>query len=81
MRLIDADKLLKDIEELKLSPWFNRGKMQNDNFPFLHTLYLERKEAVEIVEKLCINDAKTITPLELLANGKKEGVENEQATD
>lgn len=56
MRLIDADDLLKEIEELKKSPWFNNGR----GGCVLHGLYLERKEAVEMVEDICIKQAPTI---------------------
>lgn len=48
-RLIDADKLLKDIAELKQSPWFNSKYG-----------YADRKEAVEIIEDLCIKKEPTI---------------------
>lgn len=57
MRLIDADALLKEIEELKKSPWFNYGRGACNP---LHGLYLERKEAVEMVEDICIKQAPTI---------------------
>ena len=43
MRLIDAGKLLEGISELKQSPWFNSKYG-----------YADRKEAVEIIEDLCI---------------------------
>ena len=52
MRLIDADALLHEIEELKKSPWFN-----DDSYPGSHSV---RKEAVEIIEDLCIKDAPTV---------------------
>ena len=50
MDLIDREPLLANIDKLKQSPWFNRYKNGN----FLHGAYLESKEAVEIVEDLCI---------------------------
>lgn len=52
MRLIDADALLHEIGDLKKSPWFN-----DDSYPGSHAV---RKEAVEIVEDLCIKDAPTV---------------------
>lgn len=51
-RLIDADALKKSIEELKRSPWFN--SVLN---PAWHAGI---KEAVEVVEHLCIDKAPTI---------------------
>ena len=50
MRLIDADALLLEIAELKKSPWYN------DNY----WGYSIRKEAVEIIEDLCIKTAPTV---------------------
>lgn len=49
MKLIDADALLEGIAELKQSPWFNNKYG-----------YADRKEAVEIVEDLCIKNEPTI---------------------
>ena len=49
MRLIDADALLEGIAELKRSPWY-----ENYSGRFF------RKEAVEIVEDLCIKKAPTV---------------------
>ena len=54
-RLIDADKLLKGIAELKQSPWFNNIYG-----------YADRKEAVEIIEDLCIKMAPTIDAVEVV---------------
>lgn len=56
MELIDRERLLVDVASLKQSPWFNRGK----NEQFLHSVYLERKEAVETVEDLCIKSEPTV---------------------
>ena len=56
-RLIDANHLLNEIEKLKMSPWFVLGKDPDHK---LHGLYLERKEAVEVVEDLCIKKEPTI---------------------
>lgn len=58
MRLIDADALLHEIEELKKSPWFN-----DDSYPGSHAV---RKEAVEIIEDLCIKDAPTVDAVEVV---------------
>lgn len=61
MRLIDADSVLKGIDELKQSPWFNRGKEVVESDPgFQHIGYLERKEAVEVVRDLCIRQEPTV---------------------
>ena len=49
---IDREKLLAEIDKLKLSPWFNRGK--NVKADYQHCMYLERKEGVEVVVDLCI---------------------------
>ena len=49
MRLIDAEKLLEGIAELKQSPWFNSKYG-----------YADRKEAVETIEYLCIKKEPTI---------------------
>ena len=51
-RLIDADALKKSIEELKRSPWFN--SVLN---PAWHAGI---KEAVEVVELVCIDKEPTI---------------------
>ena len=56
MDTIDRDKLLKDIEDLKKSTWFNLGKDPSTlgrltkYYPDFHLGYIERKEAVEILE-------------------------------
>lgn len=49
MRLIDADKLLEGIAELKQSPWFNSKYG-----------YADRKEAIETIEDLCIKKEPTV---------------------
>lgn len=51
MRPIDADSVKRGIEELKQSPWYNEKNL--DHFPI-------RKEAVEVVEHLCIDKEPTI---------------------
>lgn len=55
MRLIDADKLLEGIAELKQSPWFNNKYG-----------YADRKEAVESIEYLCIKKEPTIDAVEVI---------------
>ena len=64
MRLIDADALIKEITDLKESPWFNTGKESHPDAWFYgpHLSFLARKEAVETVVELCINEAPTIEP-------------------
>ena len=52
MRPIDADGLLKDIEELKKSPWYNG---ENGNYE-----RLIRSEAIGLVVDLCIKGAPTL---------------------
>ena len=50
--LISRTDLLKDIADLKKSLWFNDGKYNKDLFR--RNSYVARKEAVEIIEDLCI---------------------------
>lgn len=57
MRLIDADALLHEIGELKKSPWYNENYCG---------MFSTRKEAVEIIEDLCINDAPTVDAVEVV---------------
>lgn len=54
-------EILKNIESLKLSPWFNRGK--NDT-AYQHSMFLERKEGVEIVTDLCVKQIPTADVIE-----------------
>ena len=56
MRLIDADALLHEIGEPKKSPWYNENYCG---------MFSTRKEAVEIIEDLCINDAPTVDAVEV----------------
>ena len=49
-RYVDESEILKSIEELKQSPWYN----DNNN-----ARHLTIKEAVDIVAKLCIRGAPT----------------------
>lgn len=55
MRPIDADSVKRGIAELKQSPWFK------DDIG-----HVERKEAVEIVEYLCIDKEPTIDAVEVV---------------
>lgn len=61
--LISRDSLLAGIEELKESPWYTSGKINdnkgiNDNVNYFeavnHMQYLARKETIEIIVDLCI---------------------------
>lgn len=54
-RLIDADEVLSEIAKLKQSPWLNDNTSSS---------YLVRKDAVEMVEDLCIKIAPTIIEAE-----------------
>lgn len=67
MRLIDADKLLEGIAELKQSPWYNSKYG-----------YADRKEAVETIEDLCIKREPTIDAIEVV---KSKWVEAEDIGD
>ena len=51
MRLIDADAVLKDLDDLKKSPWYHF-----DN-PFVRQ---GMRECMEVVEEACIKDAPTV---------------------
>ena len=61
--LIDRKHLLEEIKKLQKSPWYNLGK---DNMVVSRALYNERKEAVEVVRYLCVNDESTITEQEIV---------------
>lgn len=52
--LISRDSVLKGIEELQKSPWYNAGKEPSRDFPYPHLEYIARTEAVEIIRYLCI---------------------------
>ena len=54
-RLIDADELLKEIAELKRSPWYNCENRLH------HILYAE---AIDIIESLCITKSLTVIEAE-----------------
>ena len=55
MRLIDAEHLLDEVEKLKESPWFN------DN---TNGARIIRREAINIVEDLCICKEPTVCDIE-----------------
>ena len=55
MKLVDKDDILRDIEDLQKSPWFNDGHGAPSN-----ERYFVRKEAVEIVRDMCVKVAPTI---------------------
>lgn len=58
--MISRTSLLAGIEELKESPWYNFGKMDPNTtrHEYMEAMwyygYLQRKEAVEIIEDICI---------------------------
>ena len=52
--LISKSSVLKGIEELQKSPWYNYGKELDRNFPFPQLEYIARKEAVIVIYDLCI---------------------------
>lgn len=60
---IDKAHLLGEIKKLQKSPWYNCG--END-MVVARALYVERKEAVEVVRDLCINDESVITEQEIV---------------
>ena len=53
MRLIDADSLLKSIDELQKSPWYKRGRETGAN-PLETAEYMSRKDAFSMIRDLCI---------------------------
>lgn len=61
--LVDKTHLLEEIKELQKSPWYNRGK---NDMAVARAFYIERKEAVEVVRDLCINNEPTITEQEII---------------
>lgn len=60
MRLIDADKVLSNIEELKKSPWCGDSVFVGYLENFDSTI---RKEALDMVADVCIRSAKTVDPV------------------
>lgn len=61
--LIDRIHLLAEIKKLQKSPWYNHGK---NGMVIIRALYNERKEAVEVVRDLCVNDESAITEQEIV---------------
>lgn len=61
--LIDRNHLLEEIKKLQKSPWYNCGK---NDMTVLRALYNERKEAVEVMRDLCVNDELAITEQEII---------------
>lgn len=95
--LISRASLLAGIAELKESPWHNFGKVDGTSpdrvEAIWHYGYLQRKEAVEIIEDMCIkkepavladdgwisvDDAKPDVDCTVLAYHKYEGITREQ---
>lgn len=58
MRLVDADALKDDLNELRKSPWFNT----NVNGLIETAEYKARNEALNIVEELIMDPAQTVDP-------------------
>lgn len=71
MRLIDADSVKKGIDELKQSPWYyDRNRVY----------FVIRKNAVEIVERLCIDKEPTIDAIPISFLEKlSDNAQNEEA--
>ena len=59
MRLMDVDNVLRDIEDLKKSPWYNVGK-EIESGPYAHVGFLERQEAIRVIVNLFLKDPLTI---------------------
>ena len=55
MRLIDAEHLMSEVEKLKESPWFNEN---------INGARIVRREAINIVEDLCICQEPTVCDIE-----------------
>lgn len=53
MRLINADVVLKDIEDLRKSPWYNAKFLSDER-------RLGMKEGMDIVKDICIQHGETI---------------------
>lgn len=70
--LTDRTHLLEEIKKLQKSPWYNHGK---NGMAIMRALYNERKEAVEVVRDLCINNEPIITEQEILDKIRDEVLE------
>lgn len=77
----DINLLLSEIKKLKQSPWYLRGKDESNCLPKIQ--YIERKEAVGIVEDLCIKEApiEQVIPLDEIKNLRKEMSTISRVTD
>ena len=60
MRLIDADALLQEVDELKKSPWFNK------NYDWARFVC---NETMEIIESLCIDTAPVVDAMPVVRCG------------
>lgn len=76
--LISRASLLAAVAELKESPWYNFGKVDGTSPEWVEAMwhygYLQRKEAVEIIEDMCIKKepvVKTDDILEQIKDLKK----------
>jgi DNA-directed RNA polymerase subunit RPC12/RpoP len=72
---IDADKLLADIEALKMSAWYEFGK--NPDQTIAHCWYLSRVDAVNKVRELCVKpqnvvDAEPVKTAQLIRETDRE---------
>lgn len=71
MRLIDADSAKKGIDELKQSPWY---------YDKNRVYFVIRKNAVEMVERLCIDKQPTIDAIPVSFLEKlSDNAQNEEA--
>ena len=71
MPYINSDHLLSEIEELKKSPWFNRGNGSGN--PVEEDEYYVRKDAVECVVDMCIK-AEPAADVAPIVNAKWEKI-------
>lgn len=70
MRPINADSVKRSIEELKQSPWYNEKNLG---------YFSIRKEAVEVVERLCIDEEPTLD-IEPVKHGHWIDIDSESYT-
>lgn len=68
--LISRASLLAAIAELKESPWYNFGKVDGTSPEGVEAMwyygYLQRKEAVEIIEDMCIKKERAVMTDDIL---------------
>ena len=71
MNLVDKDDILKDIDDLQKSPWYNDGVDVESGRRLQYNI---RKEAVEIVRDICIKVAPIVDaiPVEWLRQKQDE---------